>query len=219
MVFVTTTGEHQGMSSNDPSKPWRRLGARLPSVRRPRRGVPAIAPSSSPFALRPLDLAAHSALVDDLTGLANRRALHLRLEEALAEPGARAALLLLDLDAFKDINNTLGPIAGDLVVREVSRRLEHVAIESDLLARVGTDEFAVLLTGDTTNAAVDVAHRLRTLLEAPIEVAGLAIRLGTNIGIALAPLHAIDATALARRAEVAMRRVKQQRTGVELYAP
>jgi diguanylate cyclase (GGDEF)-like protein len=207
------------MSLNDPSKPWRRLGARLPRVRRPRRGAPVIASPSSPFTLRELDVAAHGALVDDLTGLANRRALHRRLEQALAEPDARAALLLLDVDAFKDVNDTLGHDAGDHVLRQVAQRLEHLAIEADLLARVGSDEFAVLLTGAATDDAAAVGRRLRTLLEAPLEVAGLAIRLGTNIGIALAPRHATDATGLARRADVAMHLAKTQRTSIELYAP
>ncbi|MCW2993209.1 MAG: signal transduction protein containing a rane domain an and a domain, partial [Conexibacter sp.] len=166
-----------------------------------------------------LDLAGHGALVDDLTGLANRRALHRRLEEALAEPGARAALLLFDVDAFKDVNDTLVHDAGDVVLRQVGHRLEHVAIEADLLARVGSDEFAVLLTGGAADEASAVGRRLRTLLEAPLEVSGLGIRLGTNIGIALAPRHAADATGLARRADVAMHLAKTQRTGIELYSP
>jgi diguanylate cyclase (GGDEF)-like protein len=189
---------------------------------RGRRGALAVpAPAASPVAaeLQELDLAGHGALTDDLTGLANRRALHRRLEEALAEPDARAALLLLDVDAFKDVNDTLGHDAGDLVLRQVSRRLEHVAIEADLLARVGGDEFAVLLTGAEADDAAAVGRRLRTLLEAPLEVSGLGIRLGTNIGIALAPRHATDATGLSRRADVAMHLAKTQRTGIEVYAP
>ncbi|HWI73099.1 MAG TPA: EAL domain-containing protein [Baekduia sp.] len=186
------------------------------------------APASSPArpalsvvgpALREVDVAAHGALTDDLTGLANRRALHRRLDEALGEPEPRAALLLLDVDAFKDVNDTLGHDAGDHVLRQVAQRLEHVAIEADVLARVGGDEFAVLLTGDETDEAAAVGRRLRTLLEAPLEVEGLAIRLGTNIGIALAPRHATDATGLARRADVAMHLAKTQRTGIEVYTP
>jgi diguanylate cyclase (GGDEF)-like protein len=193
---------------------------------RRRQGATAayVVPATSPIpttgpSLREIDVAAHGALVDDLTGLANRRALHRRLEDALAEPDARAALLLLDVDAFKDVNDTLGHDAGDLVLRQVGRRLEHVAIEADLLARIGSDEFAVLLTGGEADEAAAVGRRLRTLLEAPLEVEGLGIRLGTNIGIALAPRHATDATGLARRADVAMHLAKTQRTGIELYAP
>jgi diguanylate cyclase (GGDEF)-like protein len=169
--------------------------------------------------LRELDVAGHGALVDDLTGLANRRALHERLEIALHDSGARAALILLDVDAFKDVNDTLGHQAGDLVLRLVAQRLEHVAIEADLLARIGREEFAVLLTGDAAEDANAVGRRLRTLLEAPLEVEGLAIRLGANIGIALAPRHATDATGLARRADVAMHLAKTHRTGIEVYAP
>jgi diguanylate cyclase (GGDEF)-like protein len=166
-----------------------------------------------------LDLAGHDALVDHLTGLANRKALHRRLEEALGEPEARAALLLLDVDAFKDVNDTLGHDAGDLVLRQVARRLEHVALEADLLARIGGDEFAVLLTGEQADEASAVGRRLRGLLEAPLEVEGLGLRLGTNIGIALAPKHAADATGLSRRADVAMHLAKTHRTSIEVYSP
>ncbi|WCB92678.1 putative signaling protein [Baekduia alba] len=187
---------------------WRLPGRRAPSS--PVRPAPA---------LREIDLAGHEALVDQLTGLANRRALHRRLEEALAEPDARAALLLLDVDAFKDVNDTLGHDAGDLVLRQVARRLEHVALEADLLARVGGDEFAVLLTGDEADDASALGRRLRGLLEAPLEVEGLGLRLGSNIGIALAPRHANDATGLARRADVAMHLAKTHRTSIEVYSP
>jgi diguanylate cyclase (GGDEF)-like protein len=189
---------------------WRRLG---------RRNAPPSSAVPSAGALREIDLAGHEALVDHLTGLANRRALHRRLEAALAEPDARAALLLLDVDAFKDVNDTLGHDAGDLVLRQVARRLEHVALEADLLARVGGDEFAVLLTGDEADEASAVGRRLRSLLAAPLEVEGLALRLGTSIGIALAPRHACDATGLARRADVALHLAKTHRTSIEVYSP
>jgi diguanylate cyclase (GGDEF)-like protein len=200
------------MPSNG-SKPrtWR-LSALLPG-----RATSTAIPDPAP--LRELDVAGHEALVDHLTGLANRRALHRRLDEALAEPEARAALLILDVDGFKDVNDTLGHDAGDLVLRRVAQRLEHVALEADLLARVGGDEFAVLLTGEQADEANAVARRLRTLLEAPLEVEGLGLRLGGNIGIALAPRHAADATGLARRADVAMHLAKTRRTSIEVYAP
>ncbi|HWH95919.1 MAG TPA: EAL domain-containing protein [Baekduia sp.] len=173
----------------------------------------------APAPLREVDVAGHEALVDPLTGLANRRALHHRLEEALAEPDANIALLLLDVDAFKDVNDTLGRDAGDLVLCQVAQRLEHVAIDADLLARVGGDEFAVLLMGEQADEASAVGRRLRSLLEAPLEVAGLALRLGSHIGIALAPRHATDARGLARRADVAMHLAKAHRTRIEVYAP
>jgi diguanylate cyclase (GGDEF)-like protein len=185
----------------------------------PRRHRAPSSPVEESKPLRELDLAGHDALRDDLTGLANRKALHRRLEEALTEPEARAALLLLDVDAFKDVNDTLGHDAGDLVLRQVARRLEHVALEADLLARVGGDEFAVLLTGEQADEASAVGRRLRGLLEAPLEVEGLGLRLGTNIGIALAPRHAADATGLARRADVAMHLAKTHRTSIEIYSP
>ena len=203
-------GHADGMSLLQPRA--RRLSSLLPR----RGGSTAVA---APTALRELDVAGHEALVDHLTDLANRRGLHRRLDEALAEPDARAALLILDVDAFKDVNDTLGHDAGDLVLRRVAQRLEHVALEADLLAHVGGDEFAVLLTGEQAAEAGAVARRLRTLLEAPLEVEGLGLRLGSSIGIALAPRHAADATGLARRADVAMHLAKTRRTGIEVYAP
>src|SRR3954466_13753847 len=135
------------------------MASLLPRARRlssllPRRGASTAV--AAPPALRELDVAGHEALVDHLTGLANRRALHRRLDEALAEPDARAALLILDVDAFKDVNATLGHDAGDMVLRLVAQRLEHLAIEADVLARVGGDEFAVLLTGEQAEEAAAV---------------------------------------------------------------
>src|SRR3954451_14100894 len=188
---------------------WRLLGRR----RAPSSAVDPVR------TVRQIDVAGHEALIDPLTGLANRRGLHRRLDEALAEPDARAALLVLDVDAFKDVNDTLGHDAGDLALRRVAQRLEHVALEADLLAHVGGDEFAVLLTGEQAAEAGAVARRLRTLLEAPLEVAGLGLRLGSSIGIALAPRHAADATGLARRADLGMHLAKTRRTGIEVYAP
>ena len=188
----------------------RRPGAR-PSAFPASLPTPATASSAATATAAPrhLDVAGHGAHTDDLTGLANRRALHGRLETALAEPGARAALVLLDVDAFKDVNDTLGHHAGDRVLRLVAQRLEHVAIEADLLARVGGDEFAVLLTGDGVDDAGAIGRRIRTLLEAPLEVEGLAIRLGANIGIALAPAPRHRRDRPARRADVAMHLAKR----------
>ena len=122
-------------------------------------------------------------------------------------------------DPMRAVADTLGPDAADRVLALVAQRLEHVAIEADLLARLGGGEFAVLLCGESAEEANAVGRRLRTLLEAPLEVEGLAIRLGANIGVALAPRHATDATGLMRRADVAMHLAKTHRTGIEVYAP
>jgi diguanylate cyclase len=162
--------------------------------------------------VRELDVAGHEALVDHLTGLANRRALHRRLEAALAEPGARAALLLLDVDAFKDVNDTLGHDAGDLVLRRVAQRLEHVALEADLLARVGGDEFAVL----TVSAPTDEAAALAAKLE------GLLARQGSPItfGWAVFPQDGENALSLYRAADerlYARKLVRGDRAARSLY--
>jgi diguanylate cyclase (GGDEF)-like protein len=165
-----------------------------------------------------LDLAGHHALRDELTGLANRHAVYARLTDALSEEDARAAIVVLDVDGFKDVNDTLGHLAGDLVLRQVAQRLEHVALEADLLGRLGADEFVVVLVGPGAEEASAVGRRLRDLLDQPLEVDGLRIRLGTSLGIAVAPRHATTADELVRRADVAMNVAKEQRTGIEVYA-
>ncbi|HEY4095912.1 MAG TPA: diguanylate cyclase, partial [Baekduia sp.] len=168
---------------------------------------------------RELDIVGHHALLDELTGLANRHAVYARLTEALAEDDGRAALVVLDLDGFKDVNETLGTLAGDLVLRQIARRLEHVALEADLIGRLGADEFAVVLAGHTAeDAAAAVGRRLRDLLEQPLEVEGVRIRLGASIGIASAPRHAATAAELVQRADLAMVAAKVRRTGIEVYS-
>jgi diguanylate cyclase (GGDEF)-like protein len=141
-----------------------------------------------------------------------------RLTDALTEDDPRAAVVLLDVDGFKDVNDTLGHLAGDLVLRQVAQRLQHVALEADLIGRLGADEFAVVLAGRSAEDASAVGRRVRDLLEQPLEVEGLRIALGTSVGIALAPRHAATAAELVQRADVAMNVAKTQRTGIEVYA-
>ena len=170
-----------------------------------------------PALSRELAVARHDAMTDEVTGLANRRGLHARLEQALGEGDGRVALLLLDLDGFQDINDTLGHAAGDLVLCEVARRLEHVALDTDLLARIGGDEFAILMSGAATRDATHVARRVRARMEQTIAVDGLRVRLGTAMGLALAPDHAATAVELGERADVALRLAKARRTSIEVY--
>ncbi len=160
---------------------------------------------------------------DELTGLANRKLLILRTQEALSEAqqrNHRVGLLLLDLDRFKEVNDTLGHPTGDRLLQTVARRLTHSVRPGDLVARLGGDEFAVLLpqVRDAVSAR-EVATRLRVSLAEPMRLDGMDFDLEASIGIALYPNHAPDFELLMQRADVAMYVAKESRSGVDLYAP
>ncbi len=156
--------------------------------------------------LRRLADARRQARTDELTGLANRRALH---EHAGREIGA---LLLVDLDGFKEINDALGHEAGDALLREVALRLTSRAGPADLIARLGGDEFAIVLASDAdTNL---VAERLRERIGEPLEVGGITLRISASIGIA----EGSDLAALLRHADLAMYEAKRRRSGTERFA-
>ena len=162
----------------------------------------------------------HQALTDELTGLGNRRHLVDRLEAAIAtcrEQDRELALLLVDLDGFKELNDTLGHHAGDQVLRQIGPRLSGLLRADDTLARLGGDEFAVvLLPGDETSASV-AGLRLRAALERSFEVGGIRVHIDASVGIALFPGHAEDALGLLQRADVAMYEAKRMHTGHEVY--
>ena len=162
------------------------------------------------------------ATTDDLTGLANRRHLLERLDAAIAaarEQGGCLALLLVDLDGFKELNDTLGHHAGDEVLRQIGPRLAHLLREEDTLARLGGDEFAVVLAPGDEAAASTAGLRLRAALERSFEVAGISVHIDASVGIALYPEHAADSLGLLQRADVAMYEAKRMRTGHEVYLP
>ena len=148
------------------------------------------------------------ALYDALTGLANRRLFHDRLERAFLHAqrnGTGFALMLLDLDRFKEINDTLGHQTGDAVLEHLATRLKDVARASDTVARLGGDEFALVLEGaQDTTSALFVAERIRRALDDPFEVDGMSLQLETSIGIALFPLHGDEAEQLLKRADIAL---------------
>jgi diguanylate cyclase (GGDEF)-like protein len=156
-----------------------------------------------------MDQLRHEAVHDALTGLPNRAALQNRLGTALEEvadgrsPGV--AVMILDLDGFKEVNDTLGHQQGDALLVEVGARLRAAVDPAALVARLGGDEFAVLLDGaDDEDRAVRVARRLLHALEQPIALDGLEIEVGASLGLALAPRHAGDAAGLLKRADLAM---------------
>jgi diguanylate cyclase (GGDEF)-like protein len=162
------------------------------------------------------------ALHDSLTGLPNRSLLNDRLQQALRaaqRTGSSVALLVMDLDQFKEINDALGHHHGDRLLVELGRRLEHLVRDSDTIARLGGDEFAILLTVDADrDGAVTVAEKVARSLEQPVELDGISIQTNASIGIALFPEHASDAEALARRADVAMYMAKRSGASWALYA-
>jgi diguanylate cyclase (GGDEF)-like protein len=168
----------------------------------------------------------HQALHDALTGLPNRKLLIMRTEEALALAGGsqssveRVGLFLLDLDRFKEVNDTLGHPTGDRLLQIVAHRLTHSVRPGDLVVRLGGDEFAVLLpTVRDAQAAREVAARLRAALSEPVRLDGLSFDLEASVGIALHPDHAPDFELLLQRADVAMYVAKEGRRGVEIYSP
>jgi diguanylate cyclase (GGDEF)-like protein len=161
------------------------------------------------------------ARTDDLTGLTNRRGFIERLarvEQGMGRPGT-FALLLLDLDRFKVINDSLGHQAGDALLTQVGSRISDALRPGDLHARLGGDEFAVLLENADTDTARRVANRVLTVLAEPFDVGGVTLHVGASIGAAVYPDHAPDAQTLLRRADVAMYAAKTNRTGVESYRP
>ncbi|WP_248958126.1 putative bifunctional diguanylate cyclase/phosphodiesterase [Sphaerisporangium perillae] len=162
----------------------------------------------------------HQAMHDGLTALPNRKLLILRTEEALAEArdDVRVGLLLLDLDRFKEVNDTLGHPVGDRLLQIVAHRLTHSVRPGDVVARLGGDEFAVLLpTVRDAAAAREVAARLRAALTEPVRLEGMTFDLDASVGIALYPDHAPDFELLLQRSDVAMYLAKEGRTGVEIY--
>jgi diguanylate cyclase (GGDEF)-like protein len=162
----------------------------------------------------------HQATHDRLTNLPNRMSLHQEAVRVLAgarRAGTLAALLLIDLDRFKEVNDTLGHEQGDHLLVEVARRLREVLRSRDLLARLGGDEFAVLAVVPHRGALGEVATRVHAALARPFDIAGVAVELGASIGIALQPDHGDDVSTLLQRADVAMYQAKRNGTGIETY--
>lgn len=156
---------------------------------------------------------AHLASHDVLTDLPNRLLFRQRLDETLAkvsEGRGACALLYLDLDRFKTVNDTLGHLAGDTLLREVAIRFQSVVCEGDTVARLGGDEFAILqLAGAHQPASADaLAQRLIEVMAEPVITQGQRVEVGVSIGIALAPRDAADADTLIKRADLALYRAK-----------
>ncbi|MGW0916058.1 putative bifunctional diguanylate cyclase/phosphodiesterase [Streptomyces sp. NPDC002784] len=164
---------------------------------------------------------AEEQLRDPLTGLPNRQWLLERIWTALDDAeriDARSALMLIDLDRFRSVNDTLGHLAGDRLLLQIADRLRLALPRGAEAARLGGDEFAVLLpVADSTTSATRVARSLVADLSSPLDLDGLTLVLEASAGVAVFPDHALDAEGLLRRADVAMYQAKRDRTGVEVY--
>jgi diguanylate cyclase (GGDEF)-like protein len=164
----------------------------------------------------------HQALHDGLTDLPNRTFLYKRLRKTIAtvqRGGPTAALLLIDLDRFKEVNDTLGHDHGDDLLVEVAGRLRAALRRHDTLARLGGDEFAVLLRDLPDRGSVaELAGRLQDALRRPFALRGVAVELEASIGAALCPDHGTDVHTLMQRADVAMYEAKRGQSGISVYS-
>ncbi len=163
------------------------------------------------------------ARYDRLTGLPNRMLFRERVAATLRRMGLRrdsVAVLLLDLDGFKEINNTLGSPTGDRVLCEVGRRLQSQLGEKTLVARIGADEYAILCprTGGVSGALA-TASRIQSSLESPIVLDDVALNVEASIGVAVIADQAEDLDHLLQRADAALARAKSQRSRIEVYSP
>jgi len=156
---------------------------------------------------------------DDLTGLANRRTFQRGLSTSLAPPVRSVTLMLIDLDRFKDVNDSLGHTVGDELLCLVSRRLEQTVRAGDLLSRLGGDEFAIVIE-DVEGAEVSrLAERLVAELRRPFQLDDVRLHIDASIGIAHAPHDATDPVQLLRRADVAMYQAKAAGGGYAISTP
>ncbi|MGH2468830.1 MAG: EAL domain-containing protein, partial [Chloroflexota bacterium] len=164
----------------------------------------------------------HQALHDALTGLPNRVLLQDRLSQAMRQAergGASLAVLFIDLDGFKDVNDNFGHHEGDEVLRQVGPRLQGLLRDTDTVSRLGGDEFAVVLQGVGEQGASAVAAKMLSALEMPFSLHGQAVELSASIGIALYPEHGDELSVLLQRADIAMYASKRQHSSFAVYAP
>jgi diguanylate cyclase (GGDEF)-like protein len=164
----------------------------------------------------------HAATHDLLTDLPNRRLFHERVDVALLEAkrtDGRVGLVVIDLDRFKEINDTLGHHVGDLVLQQIGPRLRNSVREIDTIARLGGDEFAVLLREVTTHDdAARVAERIVRALDRPVVVGGFPLDVNASVGAALYPDHGANFDVLMQRADVAMYAAKRDHLGAAVYS-
>lgn len=158
------------------------------------------------------------SLTDELTGLPNRRSLLAATDRAV-EAGGDVGVLLLDLDGFKDVNDSLGHTAGDEILVTLAHRMRRALPPNLLIARLGGDEFAVLVPRGDEIMLLETAQRLRTALSAPVRVENLDLAIDASVGIAVHGTGPAAAADLLRRADIAMYEAKQSRSGALVFDP
>ncbi|NTV38642.1 MAG: EAL domain-containing protein [Demequinaceae bacterium] len=165
---------------------------------------------------------AHAATHDALTGLGNRGKLHIELSRALETAQDAAAggpgLVLLDLDHFKDINDTLGHPVGDQILRQVAQRLLAAAPADTSVHRLGGDEFAVVVQGGLSESRL-VARDLLASLDAAIPIESLELLVRASVGVAVAPVHGADVETLMKNVDIALYHAKLERDRISMYSP
>jgi diguanylate cyclase (GGDEF)-like protein len=165
----------------------------------------------------------HEALHDSLTGLPNRELFRRRLERnlmAVRQDGGSMAVLLFDLDHFKEINDTLGHHVGDEVIKEVAERLRSMAGPNVTVARLGGDELAILLPEvDSVSDAQKAAQVFLEGCQRALDIHGVRMIVNASVGVALAPQHADNVSELLKRADIALYRAKTNRGEIQAYRP
>ncbi len=159
----------------------------------------------------------HAARHDSLTALPNRATFHDAVTAAIEDAGTPACVLLMDLDRFKEVNDTLGHRYGDLLLIQVAERFRDALGTDGVIARLGGDEFAVVSRACTARSAQELARRLADCLCVPFELEQMVVDVQASVGIAIFPDHAADVETLLQKADVAMYRAKETRTDVALY--
>ena len=192
--------------------------------------VAAQDPLFVPLLLAPIGAAYHSAQVsmekehqaahDPLTDLPNRAYFRDRVTQAVSDhPERSVAVLIIDLDHFKEVNDTLGHQIGDHLLQDIAQRLRGAVRADDMVARLGGDEFAVLARANGPDTPRALASSIHAALEQPFELEDLTFEVGASIGAAVYPEHGDDVGSLIRKADVAMYAAKEQRGGYEPYEP
>jgi diguanylate cyclase (GGDEF)-like protein len=160
------------------------------------------------------------ALYDELTSLPNRTLFGDRIEQTIMDAGQEprsAAVMLLDLDRFREVNDALGHETGDRLLQEVASRLGETVRSSETFARLGGDEFGILLSRGSEEDATELAARIHKALETPFSLSGFPLEIAVSIGIAAYPAHGEDVDTLLQHADVAMYVAKDGHSGTALY--
>jgi diguanylate cyclase (GGDEF)-like protein len=178
------------------------------------RGVQMVKPD------RPPEDGHQQARIDDLTGLANRRAMYEQVESVLRDSGPRHPIcfLILDLDRFKEVNDALGHAAGDVLLAHVGRRLGRLVRPGDLAARLGGDEFAMLMPGASQEEAEQMARHVVETLGKPFRIGATTLHTAASVGIVASPPATRDRSELVRCADVAMYQAKRGGLGISTYS-